>query len=150
MVVHSGLKGTIVSRGVDEPEALSAAGALSGARHALFLDFEAEGSALVLRVRITSLEADLPIVYAKTLATTTSSPALLRSPEHLKSAAEARQEYADALRGLAAYAAPLRICVRSYAQDVRSRRYPTADHTYSIDPGELAELRARLDVELGG
>jgi 3-methyl-2-oxobutanoate hydroxymethyltransferase len=34
--------------------------------------------------------------------------------------------------------------VREYAEDVRTRRYPTADHTYSIDPGELAELRGRL------
>src|SRR6202035_5563961 len=30
--------------------------------------------------------------------------------------------------------------VRSYAEDVRARRYPAADHTYSIDPGELADL----------
>ena len=35
--------------------------------------------------------------------------------------------------------------VRAYADDVRERRYPTNDHTYSIDPAELNELRARLD-----
>ena len=34
--------------------------------------------------------------------------------------------------------------VRSYAEDVRDRRFPTSDHTYSIDPAELNELRARL------
>jgi 3-methyl-2-oxobutanoate hydroxymethyltransferase len=34
--------------------------------------------------------------------------------------------------------------VRSYAEDVRSRAYPAPDHTYSIDPGELSELRERL------
>ena len=34
--------------------------------------------------------------------------------------------------------------VRSYADDVRDRRFPTSDHTYSIDPAELNELRARL------
>jgi 3-methyl-2-oxobutanoate hydroxymethyltransferase len=34
--------------------------------------------------------------------------------------------------------------VAAYAQDVRSRRYPAAEHTYSIDPSELAELRATL------
>ena len=34
--------------------------------------------------------------------------------------------------------------VAAYAEDVRSRRYPGPEHTYSIDPGELAELRARL------
>ncbi|MBX5441743.1 MAG: 3-methyl-2-oxobutanoate hydroxymethyltransferase [Solirubrobacteraceae bacterium] len=34
--------------------------------------------------------------------------------------------------------------VRAYAEDVRERRYPEPDHTYSIAPEELAELRARL------
>jgi len=34
--------------------------------------------------------------------------------------------------------------VRAYAEDVRARRYPGPEHTYSIDPAELAQLRARL------
>jgi 3-methyl-2-oxobutanoate hydroxymethyltransferase len=34
--------------------------------------------------------------------------------------------------------------VAAYAEDVRTRRYPGPEHTYSIDPGELAELHARL------
>jgi 3-methyl-2-oxobutanoate hydroxymethyltransferase len=34
--------------------------------------------------------------------------------------------------------------VRAYADDVRGHRYPEADHTYSIDPGELTEFRERL------
>jgi 3-methyl-2-oxobutanoate hydroxymethyltransferase len=34
--------------------------------------------------------------------------------------------------------------VAAYAEDVRSRRYPGPEHTYSIDPAELAELRDRL------
>jgi 3-methyl-2-oxobutanoate hydroxymethyltransferase len=34
--------------------------------------------------------------------------------------------------------------VAAYAEDVRSRRYPAPEHSYSIDPGELAELRAVL------
>jgi hypothetical protein len=115
LVVHSGVKGTVISRGVDEPEALEKARAASGSRHALFLDFEAEGAALVLRARITSLEKALPIIYAKTLATTTASPALLRSGAHLKSAGEARQEYLEALERRGAYLVPLRMGVRTYA-----------------------------------
>ncbi|QRO00835.1 hypothetical protein JRI60_18270 [Archangium violaceum] len=114
VMVHSGAKGTIVSRGVDQPEALAAAGALSGARHAIFLDFEAEGSALVLRARITSLEPALPIIHARTLTTSTSSPALLRSGDQLKSATEARKEYLDALQGRGVFTVPMRIAVRSY------------------------------------
>jgi hypothetical protein len=115
LVVHSGVKGTVISRGVDEPEALQKARNISTSRHALFLDFEAEGSALVLRTRITSLEPALPIVYAKTLATTTASPALLRSGAHLKSAADARQEYLEALERRGAYLVPIRMGVRTYA-----------------------------------
>jgi len=34
--------------------------------------------------------------------------------------------------------------VTAYAEDVRSRRYPGPEHTYSIDPSELAELQAQL------
>lgn len=34
--------------------------------------------------------------------------------------------------------------VAAYAEDVRARRYPGPEHTYSIDPGELADLRELL------
>ncbi len=34
--------------------------------------------------------------------------------------------------------------VAAYAEDVRTRRYPGPEHAYSIDPAELAELRALL------
>jgi 3-methyl-2-oxobutanoate hydroxymethyltransferase len=34
--------------------------------------------------------------------------------------------------------------VRAYAEDVRERRYPGPEHTYSIDPSELAELHTLL------
>lgn len=34
--------------------------------------------------------------------------------------------------------------VAAYAADVRTRRYPAPEHTYSIDPSELAELHAHL------
>jgi 3-methyl-2-oxobutanoate hydroxymethyltransferase len=34
--------------------------------------------------------------------------------------------------------------ILAYAEDVRQRRYPGPEHTYSIDPSELAELRELL------
>jgi 3-methyl-2-oxobutanoate hydroxymethyltransferase len=34
--------------------------------------------------------------------------------------------------------------VAAYAEDVRTRRYPGPEHTYSIDPSELTELHALL------
>ena len=35
--------------------------------------------------------------------------------------------------------------VRAYAEDVRSRHFPDADHVYSVDPEAVAELNAYLD-----
>jgi len=34
--------------------------------------------------------------------------------------------------------------VAAYTEDVRTRRYPGPEHSYSIDPSELADLHARL------
>ncbi len=34
--------------------------------------------------------------------------------------------------------------VAAYAEDVRARRYPGPEHTYKVDPAELAELHALL------
>ncbi len=34
--------------------------------------------------------------------------------------------------------------VAAYAEDVRTRRYPGPEHTYSIDPAELSELQSLL------
>ncbi|MCW3068610.1 MAG: panB [Solirubrobacterales bacterium] len=34
--------------------------------------------------------------------------------------------------------------VTAFAEDVRARRYPGPEHTYSIDPAELADLHERL------
>lgn len=37
--------------------------------------------------------------------------------------------------------------VAAYAADVRARRFPAAEHTYSIEPSELADLHRYLDQE---
>lgn len=115
VVVHSGPEGTVVSRGMDNPEVLEELGSASG-RHALFIDVEAEGTFLVLRARITRLTPDLPIVWSHTVSTSASTPALLREPRALKSAEEARQEYIDTLESRGRVTVPLRFGVRTYAQ----------------------------------
>jgi len=38
----------------------------------------------------------------------------------------------------------MNVGVQAYSEDVRLRRYPGPEHTYSIDPSELAELRELL------
>jgi 3-methyl-2-oxobutanoate hydroxymethyltransferase len=40
--------------------------------------------------------------------------------------------------------------VSAYAADVRARRYPGPEHGYSIDPAELAQLKAELDSQARG
>ncbi len=114
VVVHSGPEGTVISRGVDSPDVLEQLGGTG--RHALFIDVEAEGAWLVLRARLTRLTPDLPIVWSHTLSTSAATPALLREPTGLKSAAEARQEYLNVLSGRGPILVPLRIGVRSYAR----------------------------------
>jgi 3-methyl-2-oxobutanoate hydroxymethyltransferase len=56
-----------------------------------------------------------------------------RLPRFVKRYASLRE---DMVRGLTAYAA-----------DVRGRRFPADEHTYSIDPDELEEFRRYLDQE---
>jgi 3-methyl-2-oxobutanoate hydroxymethyltransferase len=56
-----------------------------------------------------------------------------RLPRFVKRYASLRE---DMVRGLTAYAA-----------DVRGRRFPAEEHTYSIDPAELEEFRRYLDQE---
>ena len=115
VVIHSGPEGTVLSRGIDNPEVLGAFGESTG-KHALYIDIEAEGAWLVLRARITRLTPDRPIVWSHTLATSASAPALLRQSTDLKSAEDARDEYLKALRGRGSLTVPLRFAVRTYAR----------------------------------
>lgn len=115
VIVHSGPEGTVLSRGVDNPDALARLGE-NGQKHALFIDVEAEGAWLVLRARLTQLGPDLPVVWSRTIATSAATPALLRQPDDLKSATEARAEYLAALRDRGPLLVPLRFVIRSYAK----------------------------------
>jgi len=114
VVVHSGPEGTVLTRGIDDPELLDRLGDSTG-QHALFIDVEAEGAWLVLRARLTRLTPDLPIVWSHTLAASASTPALLRDSAELKSAEDARNEYLDMLHDRGHVAIPLRFSVRNYA-----------------------------------
>jgi hypothetical protein len=115
LAVHADKTGTVMSRGIDAPGVLARVGQDSGAQHALFLDVEAEGSALVLRTRITTLDDDLTIVVSKTLSSSTSSAALLRSGDKLVSAEQARSEYLDALQQRGPLAIPAKLSLLQFA-----------------------------------
>ena len=115
VVAHSGPRATIMGRGLRLNEFLSSAGIGTIAKYAIFLDIEAEKSQLVLRGRVTEIRENLPIVYARTISTSTTSPVLLRSPANLKSASEARQEYLDILRNSPFFSFPIRVGVHNFA-----------------------------------
>jgi hypothetical protein len=142
VVVHSGPEGTVVSRGIDNPEALERLGTQTG-QHALFLDIEAEGTWLVLRARMTRLTPDRPIVWSQTLASSTSSASLLRSGDDLKSADDAREEYLDALKGRGPISVPLRIALRTYAPPDDPQRVPPPPFLWVQSGVELSATRAR-------
>jgi len=97
VTVHATAGATVVARGVDLPDVLSRLGG-TGATHALFVDVEAEGGDVVMRAQLVTLTPGLPIVWARTLTSSTAADALLRSDEHLVTAEEARAEYLAALR----------------------------------------------------
>jgi 3-methyl-2-oxobutanoate hydroxymethyltransferase len=57
------------------------------------------------------------------------------APRFAKQYAELRQQMVTA--------------VAEYAHDVRSHRFPAAEHTFSIDPGELDEFLAGVAAQRG-
>jgi hypothetical protein len=117
VVVHSGPEATVVSRGIDNPDALAQLeDTATQGQHALYVDIEAEGAFLVLRARLTRLTAQRPIVWSHTIASSTSVPSMLRAPQQLMTADEARDAYLDALQGRGEVRVPLRVVVRTYAQ----------------------------------
>lgn len=122
LTVHSDRTGTVVARGIDQPGALKAAGATAAAQQALFLDFEAEGTSLVLRARFTTLDDTMRITSARTVSSKTSAAPLLRSGERLVSAEQARKEYVDALNQKGPIAIPLRLQLVQFAE-------PSADES---------------------
>ena len=113
VTVHSGPEATVVSRGIDDPETLVKI-KQKGTQYGLFVDFEAEGRFLVMRARITRLDENLQIVWAKTLSTSGSTPSLLRNSTRLVSAAEARLEYLNVLAQRGRWSVPFKLSVRGF------------------------------------
>jgi hypothetical protein len=141
-VVHSGPEGTVLSRGIDQPEVLSQLGKDAG-KHALFVDVEAQGQYLVLRARITRLTPDLPVVWSRTLSSSTASASMLRQPAALKTVEEARAEYLRALRGGGIVTIPVRFTVRSYAQPYGRGSLAAPPFLWTQSGVELAPTDAR-------
>ena len=142
VVVHSGPEGTVLSRGIDSPSTFEALGMDAG-RHALFVDLEAEGTALVLRARLTQLTPDLPLVWSRTLAGTSGAPALLREATDLKSAEDARKEYLDALQDRGLVSIPVRVAIRTYAQPFNQRAIQPPPYIWLQSGAEISPTAAQ-------
>lgn len=141
VVVHSGPEATVIGRGIDDPALLQEL-ATTG-RHALFIDVEAEGTWLVLRARLTRLTPDLPIVWSRTLASSAATPALLREPHDLKTAAEARKDYINALHDRGPVLVPIRFAVRTYAEPENSNNVAAPPFIWLQSGAELGASDAR-------
>ena len=79
-----------------------------------YLDFAVEGSELVLRARILDPQDHHRIVFAKTLASHSSKPPLLRQHHRLASAQEARQSYMNVLSEKPNYQLPIRLLTKIF------------------------------------
>lgn len=143
VLVHSGKEGTIVSRGVDNPEALARFRDPERNTHALFVDIEAEGSWLVLRARLTKLDEQLTIVWSRTISSASDAPSMLRQPEGMKSVQQARQELTDAVQDRWPLTVPARLSVHLF-KDAGSTGINPPPFVWLQAGVELALSQARL------
>ncbi len=144
VVVHSGPEATVVSRGIDNPDALEKLeDTASQGQHALYVDIEAQGAFLVLRARLTRLTPERPIVWSHTIASSTSVPSMLRKSDQLVSAEQARRDYLDVLTGRGDIHVPLRLGVRTYAQ-------PEDGGALAPPPFWWIQSGAEIDITPGG
>jgi hypothetical protein len=99
MVAKSNPKGTIITRGIDQMDALQELEKQMPGRTALALHFEAVGRELQLRARIFQLQPPQKIVWAKTLSTSMSARRALQDPTRIVGLDEARKEQNDIIAG---------------------------------------------------
>jgi len=113
-VAKSNPQGTILGRGIDQPEILAQILHDMPERQALSLDFEAEGRELVLRAQIYELTASQRILWAQTFSTSLSARRVLREANPLLSLAEAREQQRQILAGRDPIEISSRLAIRSF------------------------------------
>ena len=97
----------------------------------------------MLRARLTQLTPDLPLVWSRTLAGTSSAPALLREATDLKSAEDARKEYLDALQDRGPVSIPVRVAIRTYAQPFNQRAIQPPPYIWLQSGAEISPTAAQ-------
>lgn len=98
-IVKSTPKGTMISRGIDQPEVLKNLLEAFPDKIGLSLRFEAEGRELVLRATFFELDAKQKIVWARSYSTSMSARRVLRDGAPLVSLETARNQQRQILAG---------------------------------------------------
>jgi len=99
MVAKSTPQGTIITRGIDQMDALVELEKQMPGRIALALHFEAVGRELQLRARIFQLQPPQKIIWAMTLSTSMSARRALQDPTRIIGLDEARREQNEIIAG---------------------------------------------------
>ncbi|MGE0173752.1 MAG: hypothetical protein AB7T49_13225 [Oligoflexales bacterium] len=113
-IVKSTPKGTIFSRGIDQPEAVESLVQQTPDQLALSMVFETEGRELVLRASIFELKSPQRLVWAQSFATSRSARRLLRETAPLISLEQARADQNALLEGKDPLEIDTRITVRQF------------------------------------
>lgn len=114
MVAKSTPKGTIITRGIDQMDALLDLEKQMPGRTALALHFEAVGRELQLRARIFQLQPPQKIIWAKTLSTSMSARRALQDPTRIVGLDEARREQEAIIAGRSTISVTTRPVLRMF------------------------------------
>lgn len=148
-VAKSTPEGTVISRGIDQPEVLSNLMTTNPNRLGLSLNFEAEGRELVLRAYLFELQGQQPIIWAKAFSTSTSAPRALREAAPLISLEAARDMQRQLLAGRDPFELSSRITVRQFSSSGAFSLPPLVFFEQSIESLTLPRRNLRAALTLG-
>ena len=150
LIAKSTPSGTIIARGIDQPEVLAQLQSGSPGRQALSLDFEAAGRDLVLRAQIYTLTAEQKILWAQTYSTSMSAKRALRDAAPLISLAEAQEQQRQILARRDPLEIVTRLTLRNFnvndSAGVTAAPLPVIEQSFEAVPLPRRHLRAAVTV----
>jgi hypothetical protein len=150
LVAKSNPQGTLLARGIDQPEVLADLVRQYPGRLALSLAFEAEGRELVLRAELFELAGAQRIVWAKTFSTSLAARRTLQEATPLVSLEAARAEQQKLIARQDPLEASTRVVVRTYntADDapIAAAPLPFAEFSFEATPLPARRLRAGFTI----
>jgi hypothetical protein len=150
LIAKSNPQGTILSRGIDQPEVLADLVRQYPDRLALSLAFEAEDRELVLRAELFELAGAQRIVWAKTFATSLAARRTLREATPLVSLEAARAEQQRLIARQDPLEASTRVVVRTFntasSAPIAAAPLPFAEFSFEAVPLPAKRLRAAFTL----